>query len=73
MVEARALFLRAHQLQLSARTLRGLGLVEFDLRQYAEATHFLSLALEDKWVPLTEQLKRETSAMIQQSNMFIGR
>lgn len=73
MAEARALFLRAHQLQPSARTLRGLGLVEFDLRHYAEATRLLGLALEDKRLPLTDQLKKETSSMIQQANMFVGR
>jgi hypothetical protein len=73
LVEARALFMRAHQLQPSARTLRGLGLVEFDLRHYAEATRLLSLALEDTRVPLTDQLKKETAALVQQSNVFVGR
>src|SRR3954452_13107151 len=35
--EARALFLRAHEIKPSARTLRGLGVVEFELGHYAEA------------------------------------
>lgn len=39
--EAREHFRKAHSLDPNARTLRALGLVEFELRNYGEAANFL--------------------------------
>src|SRR3954466_6623521 len=44
--ESRSLFERAHMLSPSARTERGLGMVEFELRHYVTAQHLLELSLE---------------------------
>src|SRR5262245_12806154 len=35
--EARALFLQAHALRPTARTLRGIGVTEFELRNYVDS------------------------------------
>ena len=71
-VEARALFLRAHELQPSARTLRGLGLVEFQLRHYAEALHLLQSALDDPRYPLNPEQHTQTSELLRQASAFVG-
>jgi hypothetical protein len=71
--EARALFLRAHQLQPSARTLRGLGLVEFELRHYAAAIRFLTMAQSDTRNPLNDAHRTEAAALLNQANAFVGR
>src|SRR4051812_11159906 len=39
--EARALFRRAHELSPNARTLRGIGMASFELREYVEALRAL--------------------------------
>src|SRR5688572_7254192 len=39
--EARSLFRRAHGIYPNARTLRGLGMVEFELRHYVRASQLL--------------------------------
>ena len=57
--EARALFLRAHEIKPSARTLRGLGVVEFELGHYAEAYRLLGRALSDPRRPLAPAQRSE--------------
>lgn len=52
--EARALFLRAHELWPSARTLRTLGMTAFDLRMYPRALEELQGALDDARRPLPD-------------------
>src|SRR5690349_15250674 len=44
-VEAREQFARAHALVPNARTLRSLGMVEFELRNYVDAVTYLEGAL----------------------------
>src|SRR3954468_5859705 len=46
--EARALFRRAHDLSPNARTMRGIGMASFELREYVEALRALEGALVDK-------------------------
>src|SRR5437868_2687260 len=50
--EARALFRRAHDLSPNARTLRGIGMASFELREYVEALRSLEGSLADKRRPL---------------------
>ena len=43
--EARALFRKAHDISPNARTLRGIGMASFELREYVEALRALEGAL----------------------------
>lgn len=56
---ARALFQRAHQLFPNARTLRALGMVEFDLGHYSAALESLTQALSAHARALTPDLRSE--------------
>jgi tetratricopeptide (TPR) repeat protein len=71
--EARALFLRAHALQPSARTLRGLGLIAFELRHYVEALQLLSEAQTDRRNPLTALQRHELNELSRQASVYVGR
>ena len=57
--EARVLFANAHALQPSARTERGLGTVEFELRRYTVAAAHFRAALASAVRPLDEAMRRE--------------
>jgi tetratricopeptide (TPR) repeat protein len=71
--EARALFLRAHELWPSARTLRTLGMTSFELRAYAQALQELQGALDDARRPLPEDQRAQVVALIDQARAFVGR
>jgi hypothetical protein len=71
--ESRALFLRAHELQPSARTLRGLGVAAFALREYEDATRKLEEALASTVKPLDGQLRQETQNLLERAYGFVGR
>ena len=71
--EARTLFERAHALAPSARTLRGLGIVAFELRHYARSARLLQQALEDTRQPLTQALQAQTRELVQRAIGFVGR
>ena len=71
--EARALFEEAHALAPSARTLRGLGMCAFELREYPEATRLLREALDDGRRPLTRRQRRETEDLLTRAESFVGR
>jgi len=71
--EARALFLRAHQLWPSARTLRTLGMTSFELRAYAQALTELQAALDDPRRPLSDEQRAQVSTLIDQARAFVGR
>jgi tetratricopeptide (TPR) repeat protein len=58
--EARRLLLKAHALFPNARTLRGLGLAEFELRNYPAAVEYLKQALASSVRPLDESLRAQT-------------
>ena len=51
--EAFALFKRAHELEPSARTLRGIGLAAYEMRDYVQSIGYLQTALEDQRRPLS--------------------
>lgn len=71
--EARALFLRAHTLQPNARTLRGLGMVEFELRNYIDSVARLEQALSSSVRPLSGELRRETEQLLVRARSYIAR
>jgi len=70
--EARALFERAHDVDPNARTLRGRGMAEFELRHYANATRLLRAALNDTRRPLSAQLRDKTTALLERARGFVG-
>lgn len=71
--EARALFTRAHELLPNARTMRGLGMVEFELRNYTSSTHWLEQALASTARPLDPALHAQTEQLLQRARGFVGR
>jgi hypothetical protein len=70
--EARVLFRRAHELSPSARTLRGIGLASYELRDYVTAYQSLSDALASTTRPLTDAQRDEVSALATRAARFIG-
>jgi tetratricopeptide (TPR) repeat protein len=71
--EARALFRRAHDISPNARTLRGIGMASFELREYVEALRSLENALTDKRRPLTATQRQQVEALLERTRAFVGR
>jgi tetratricopeptide (TPR) repeat protein len=71
--EARALFLRAHELRPSARTFRTLGMTSFELREYPRAVTELEQALADTRRPLGEEQKSHVQSLLSRAKLFVGR
>jgi tetratricopeptide (TPR) repeat protein len=70
--EARALFRRAHDLNPSARTWRGLGLTSFELRRYVDAIAELEAALADPRKPLTQKQREEVSRLLSRARQYVS-
>lgn len=70
--EARAHFQHAHELYPNARTLRGLGKVEFELRNYGEAVRYLQGALDAQIKPLDAALRAETERLLERAQVYVG-
>ena len=70
--EARAAFLRAHALYPNARTLRGLGMMEFELRNYVESVSLLEQALASQAKPLDATLRAQTQAMLARAKEYVS-
>jgi hypothetical protein len=71
--EARALFLRAHELWPSARTRRTLGMTAFELRMYPQALVELQGAFDDPRRPLPADQRAQVAGLIEQAKGFVGR
>jgi tetratricopeptide (TPR) repeat protein len=71
-VEARALFAQAHALNPNARTLRVLGMAEFELRRYPQSLEFLRAALSSDVHPLDAELRARTLELEQRALTFVG-
>jgi hypothetical protein len=71
--EARVLFEHAHALRPSARTLRGMGKVSFELKEYVRAEKELNAALLELRSPLSEQQRHELLGLLLRITKFIGR
>jgi hypothetical protein len=71
--EARALFEQAHALKPSARTLRGMGKVSFELKEYVRAQKELNAGLTELRSPLSEDQRHEVLGLLLRIEKFIGR
>jgi hypothetical protein len=71
--EAKLFFSDAHRLFPNARTLRGLGLVAYSLRDYVSATDQLAQSLSSNVRPLTKELRGSTQQILEQSRRFEAR
>lgn len=69
--EAKAFFLRAHALSPNARTLRGLGLVSYELRRYVDAITYLKQALSSSELPLTQSMRDKALVLVAEAQSFI--
>jgi len=70
--EARALFTHAYDIFPNARADRGLGMVSFELRDYAEAVRHLRRALVDERRALDETQRAEAESLLERSLAFVG-
>lgn len=70
--EARVFFRKAHELSPNARTLRGLGVVSFEMRDYQQAVQHLSAALVDARQVLNEAQRSECEGLLARARTFIG-
>ncbi len=70
--EARVLFRQAHELSPNARTLRGIGLVSYEMRDYPQAVQQLSAALVDTRQPLNEAQRSECETLLARARTFVG-
>lgn len=71
--EAKSYFERAHAVQPSARTLRGLGMVSFELRAYVVAADYFRAALESPERALTDRMREHVQALLSKAESFIAR
>jgi len=71
--EARTLFEAAHNVFPNARSLRGMGMAEFELRNYPASVYFLEQALAAPVKPLTNELKTETEVLLTRARSFVGK
>jgi hypothetical protein len=71
--EARGLFNRAHELQPSARTHLGLGLTEFELRNYGTSIAHLEQALAATVKPLDATLRKSAEDVLGKARDMIGK
>ena len=71
-VEARALFLQAHELNANARTLRGLAKVEFELRNYLRCLEYVEASLRSEVRPLTPAMREDVEQLGQRARAFVA-
>ena len=72
-VEARALFLQAHTLSPNARTLRVLGMAEFEMRRYPQSLEYIEAALASTVHPLDAELREQMLDLQRRALAFVGR
>lgn len=71
--EANVLFARAHALFPNARTLRGMGMCAFEMRDYVTAIVAIDQSLVHEVRPLEPQQRVELERTLAQSLEFVGR
>lgn len=71
--EALAQFRRAHALMPNARTSRGIGMADFELRNYADSIRALQQALASQVRPLEGELRAETEALLARAMGYVAR
>lgn len=70
--EARTRFAEAHAAQPNARTLRGLGMVEYELKHYLVAVQHLRKSLTAVSRPLDEAQRAQVEELITLANAYLG-
>ena len=71
--EARSRFLDAHRIYPNARTLRALGIVAYELRNYVSSILYLEQALSSSERPLTPRLRAETEQLLKKAQGYVAR
>jgi|GEM_PF-5089440 len=71
--EARAYFLKAHELAPNARTLRGLALVGYDSKHFVQAIDYAEQSLVHPVQPLNEEMKEGLKKLIDQAQSQVAR
>jgi hypothetical protein len=71
--EARALFLQGHEMFPNARTLRGIGMSSYELRDYPEAVRTLDQALASTVRPLTDEQRTQVTELRERAAALVGR
>jgi hypothetical protein len=71
--EARSLFARAVAMQPSARAYRGLGMAEFELRNYLDSAANLEKSLASQIRPIEGELRAETERLLARARSFLAR
>jgi hypothetical protein len=71
--EARVLFEQAHTLRPTARTLRGMGMTSFEMKEYVRAEKELNASLVDLRSPLAEAQRHEVLALLLRLERYIGK
>lgn len=71
--EARSLFSKAHAVYPNARSLRGLGITEFELRNYGECIRYLQESLTSTVRPLEGDLLKDTEELLARAKGFVAR
>lgn len=71
--EARALFAKANAIFPNARALRGLGMTQFELKNYGDCVHSLEQSLESKVKPLEGDLLTQTRLLLERAQSFVAR
>ena len=70
--EARALFRRAHAARPNARTLRGMGMSAFELRDYADSVRLLRQSLLDTRHALTDEQRGQVTELLSRAEAFVA-
>lgn len=70
--EARAQFLRAHQISPNARSYRGLGMAEYELRNYGAAIEHLESALACEERALDSILRAQTEELLARTRAYVA-
>jgi len=71
-LEALSSFARAHKLSPSARTLRGLGSVTFELHRYSESVSYLEQALASEHKRLDAIIRAETERLLARARGYVA-
>jgi len=71
--QARELFNAAHEIDPNARTLRGLGMVAFEMEDFVEAYKLLYQSLQDRRRPLEGALREKTEDLLKRTRLLVGR
>lgn len=70
--EAQAIFRRASERAPSARTLRGLGMASYELREYVVAARALEQALAETYRPLTDAQRAHVEDLLGRARGFVA-